>query len=181
MKLFWWAIYCANPKPKPNSRSVSLSRRGIGRRSPWVIWDYYLATATSILPLIHPRTCKMGSSIFAAMIWLKLGRKDRASFLSVPSTDIKNRVKCSCCSCQWLPCLSFFSFPHISSCVTIVPSCRCHSLGPPVWRQIWHQSYFPIILWWGRHLVSLSRPSPDKPPPMVCYGPGRLVVRRIHS
>ena len=31
-KLFWPAIYCTNPKPKPESQSSYLSRKGLRRR-----------------------------------------------------------------------------------------------------------------------------------------------------
>ena len=36
-KLFWRMIYYANPKPKPDSQSRSLSCRGLGRRAPQII------------------------------------------------------------------------------------------------------------------------------------------------
>ena len=34
VKLFWRAIYCANPRPEPDSQSRYLSRRGMGRKAP---------------------------------------------------------------------------------------------------------------------------------------------------
>ena len=47
-KLFWRAIYCANPKPEPDPQSGSLFRKRLGRRAPRIIWEYDLATAIAI-------------------------------------------------------------------------------------------------------------------------------------
>ena len=85
-KLFWREIYCANPRPEPNSHSVSMSHMGLGRRYSHIIHEYDLATAILVRLLIQPRTCKMGSYIFSAMIQLKFASTTRASFLSMPST-----------------------------------------------------------------------------------------------
>ena len=66
-KLFWRAIYCAKPRPDPGSQSGSWSHRGLGRRSPRIMWQYNLLTAIAIRLLIQPCTCGMGSSRFSAM------------------------------------------------------------------------------------------------------------------
>ena len=64
-KLFWSTIYCANPRPKPESQSGSLYRIGLVRWSPQIIRKYNLAPMFEIRPSNQPRTCKMGYSIFA--------------------------------------------------------------------------------------------------------------------
>ena len=66
-KLFWRAIYCANPIPKTDSHSGYLSRRVLVRQYPQIIWEYNIRTAVLIQPLTQPRTCYIDSSIFAAM------------------------------------------------------------------------------------------------------------------
>ena len=82
-KLFWRAIYCANPRPKNNFRSGTLSPRVLGRLSPRIICEYNIATAIVIQPLIHPHMYKMGSYIFSAMSWLKSKSTTRAFFPSM--------------------------------------------------------------------------------------------------
>ena len=111
-KLFWRAIYFANPRPDVGSQSSSRSRRGLGSQAPRIICEYDFVTAIVIRPLIHPRTCEMGSSIFAAMSRLKFASMTSASLPSMSSTERKNREKCFRCSWQCLPCLFFFIFSH---------------------------------------------------------------------
>ena len=82
-KLFWIVIYCSNLRPEPNSQSGSLSHRGMGSQYPLIMCYCGCATAILIQMLIHPHTCKMGSSIFAAMIWLKFVSTNRASLPSI--------------------------------------------------------------------------------------------------
>ena len=110
-KLFWLTIYCANHRPKSDSQSGSLFCRVLGRRYPHIICEYDLATAILIKPLNQTCTCKMDSSIFAAMSWLELESTTRASFPSMPSTDRTNGEKYFCCLWEFLPSLSFFFFP----------------------------------------------------------------------
>ena len=50
-KLFWLEIYCAKPRPNPGYHSGSWSCRLLVRQSPWIMWEYNLATAIAILAL----------------------------------------------------------------------------------------------------------------------------------
>ena len=51
--------------------------------------DYELETAVIMQPFIQPCTCKMGSSIFAAIIQLKFASTTRDSLPSMPPTERK--------------------------------------------------------------------------------------------
>ena len=84
IKLFWRAINCANPIPKTDSQSEFLSRRGLGRKSPHIIWDYNIMTAIVIQLLTQPRKCKMGSSFFDVMSRQKNSSTTRSYFASMP-------------------------------------------------------------------------------------------------
>ena len=86
-KLFWHAIYFANPRPNIEYHSGSRSLRGLGRRSMQIMQDYDLVNMITIRKLTQPRTCEMDSSIFSAMSRLKLESMTRYSFLSMPSTE----------------------------------------------------------------------------------------------
>ena len=55
-----------------------------------IMWDYILVTAIVIWPLIQPRTCERGSSIFVAMSGLKFASTTNAYFLRIPPTERKN-------------------------------------------------------------------------------------------
>ena len=90
-KLFWCVIYCANPRPDAGSQSGSRSCKVLGSRAPQVIFGYDPATKNLIRPLIQPRTCEMGPSIFSAMSRLKFASTNRASLPSMSSTEITNR------------------------------------------------------------------------------------------
>ena len=90
-KLLWRVIYCANPRPNVRSQSWSWFRRGLGIRALWVIREYNLATPIAIWLIIHPRTYKIGSSIFASMSRIKFASKTRASFPSIQSVERTNR------------------------------------------------------------------------------------------
>ena len=79
-------IWFSDPISDSGSHSGSLSRKGLGSRAPWIICDYDLATVISIWPFIQPRTCKMGSSNFAAMVWLNCASTTRSSLPSIPPT-----------------------------------------------------------------------------------------------
>ena len=87
-KLFWREIYCAKPRTNPESHSGSWYHRGLGRRSHRIMQEYNLTTTIMIRQLIHPHTCKMGSSILSTMSRLKPASTIRAS------TEIKNRKMC---------------------------------------------------------------------------------------
>ena len=113
-KLFWCAIYCANPKPDPKSQSGSQSCRGMERRAPQIMQEFDLTNAITIHLLTNPRTCEMGPSSFPAMSWLKFKKMTRASFPSMPFNKSKNKEKCLRCSWQCLPCLSLFYFSQKS-------------------------------------------------------------------
>ena len=86
MKLFWRAIYCANPRPNARSHFGSRYHRGLWGWNPRIICEYYLATAIATRPLIQTWTCKIGLSIFPAMIWIKFASTTRASFPRMLST-----------------------------------------------------------------------------------------------
>lgn len=68
----------------------SLYHRGLGRQVSQIMHEYDHATAIEIRPLIQPRTCNMGSSIFPDMVRLKFVSITRASSLSMPSKEITN-------------------------------------------------------------------------------------------
>ena len=110
-KLLSGAIYCANPRTKKNPQSGSQYCRRLGSQYPRIIRGYDIATLIVILPLSQPRPCKIGSPIFAFTSQLKLTSTTRASFISMPSTDITNREKCFRRLWKLLPFLSFFVFP----------------------------------------------------------------------
>ena len=93
VKLFWHEIYCTNPRPKPDSYSGSLSRRGLGKRAPRIICEYDIATAISIRPLTQTRTWEMVSSIFSAMSQIKSPSTAMTSFSRIPSTETTNGEK----------------------------------------------------------------------------------------
>ena len=86
-KLFWRAIYYANPRPDARYKSESRSHRGLVSQSTCIICEYKLATKIVIQLLIHPCTCEMDSFIFAAMIQLKFASTTRTSFTNVPSKE----------------------------------------------------------------------------------------------
>ena len=66
-KLFWYAIYCANPRSHPDYQTGPLSCRVLGRQDPRIIREYDLETVITILLLTQPHMCEIGSVIFAAM------------------------------------------------------------------------------------------------------------------
>ena len=89
-KWFWCTIYCTNHRTKPDSQSGSLSHRGMVKWAPRIIYEYNLATTVDIWPLIQPRMCDMGSSIFASMSRLKFTSTTMASFTRMASTERTN-------------------------------------------------------------------------------------------
>ena len=134
VKLFRRAVYCANPTPEPDSQSGSMSRRGLGRRASLIMREYDLATAIAIRPITQPCTCEMGSSIFAAMSQLKFASTTRASFPSMPSTEITNIEKFIARGNSYRSC-PYFTFHSNPGAFPLYPSCDCCSLGPPVRHQ----------------------------------------------
>ena len=134
-KLFWSTIYCANPSPEHDSQLGSLSCRWMGRRVLHIMHEYNCAIYILIRPLIHPRTCKMGSSIFTAMIQLKFTSKTRASFTSMPSTEKKNweflsiDIRNAYCACL------YFLFTTDPGVVSLAHSFWCPSTSPQIWHQ----------------------------------------------
>ena len=64
-------------RPDAGYQSGSRSRRGLGSQAPQIMRKYDLANAIAIRPLIQPRTCKMGSSIFLPWVdsnsWVRPG------------------------------------------------------------------------------------------------------------
>ena len=180
-KIFWHAIYCTNPRPKPYSQSGSLSCKGLGRKSPQIIRDYNLTTVIVIQPLTHTRTCKMCSSILDAMSQLKFASTTRASFTITPSTERKNGEKCFRWSWQCVLCLYFYYFTHQYMIVLLSTSFMSYSLVPPVWWQLWPHSDFHISPGWGCHFLSPIHPYTDKLTTLMWCGPGELEVFRVHS
>ena len=96
MELLWRAIYFSNPRLNAGSQSRYRSRRGMGSRHLCNIPGCELVTEVSIRLLIQNRTCKMSSSIFSAMSWLKFASTTRSSLPSIPSTEISNGEKFFC-------------------------------------------------------------------------------------
>ena len=176
-KIFCHTIYCVNPKPGPNSQSGSMSRKGLGIQDPWIISEYNLATVIAIRPLTQPSTFKMGSSLFSAMSRLNLASKTWAYLLGILLTD-RTKEK------NWLLVimpteLVFILFiPQIKERF-FYPSCRSLNMSPPVWRQWWHQSGYPIGPIWGHHLLFPKRPSIDVPPSLICCSPGGWAVFHV--
>ena len=61
-------ISCVNPITNPEAHSGSRVYKGLGIQDPQSTLEYDLATVIAIRTLLQPLTCKMGSSIFAAII-----------------------------------------------------------------------------------------------------------------
>ena len=117
-KLYWHNIYCNNYTPETDSQSGSVSRRVLDRHNPLIIWRSNLVTTIATRLSTQPHTCKMGSSIFP-MSWLKFASTTRASFPSVPSTEITNGEFFFHHSWKCLPCLSLFYFPNQARIIII--------------------------------------------------------------
>ena len=88
--LFQRAIYCDKLRPDVRYQSKSWSRRGQGSRSMWIINQYDLATEIAIHSLVHQHTCRMGSSIFAAMSRLNFA-KNNQGLLPQHAININNK------------------------------------------------------------------------------------------
>ena len=61
-KLFWHAIYCANPNLKHDSQSGSLSHKWLGRQSPKIL-DYFTDLNLPLTLLLHPWNDVEGSAL----------------------------------------------------------------------------------------------------------------------
>ena len=53
-KLIWRGIYCASPRPEPDSQLGSCYHKWLGRRAPQSMHEYNNTTAITICPLIDP-------------------------------------------------------------------------------------------------------------------------------
>ena len=78
---------CTNPRPEPDSKSGSRSRRVLGRWAPWIVSEYDLVTTIAIRPVTQPCMFKTGSSIFSAMSRLEFASTTRASFTCMQSIE----------------------------------------------------------------------------------------------
>ena len=77
-------IYCADPNPKPDSKCGSQVCKGLGNRAVWSIQKYDLTTNIEIFLLNQLLTCRIGSSIFAAVSQLKVISKTWDSLPDTP-------------------------------------------------------------------------------------------------
>ena len=75
----------------------------------------------------------------------------------------------------------YFIFTPDPGEFSLGPSCGCHSLIPPFWRQLCNTPDFHISPGWVCHLSSPIWPSPDVSLPLVFCVPGRLEFCCIHS
>ena len=153
-----------------------MSCSGLGRRAPGIIWGYHHTTAIVIWPLTQPLTCKMGSSIFAAMSRLKSVSTTRVYFPSMPSTERTNGEKCFRCLWKFLPCLYLFYFPQQSRIVPIGSFLWDSRSGSSSITLIIYSVWLPISPGLGRHLSSPTHSYPGVPPLMIFCGPVRLGV-----
>ena len=178
-KIFWRSIYCANPRPNSRSHLGYWSLRGFGSRYPWIICEYDLATAISIRPLIQTRTCEMGSSISAAMSWLKFSSTSRASLPSMPSTEITNGgFFYVVCGSSYRAYIYSFSPTHPGA-LPLDQTCRYLRQHPQVWCRLWRWSVCPISPGWVRHPLSPICHSSDVSPPLIFCDPGVWGVSRV--
>ena len=81
------------PSPETNSQSGFRFHKGIGTQAPRSTQEYNLATTTLIWRLTQTLSCEMGSSLFAAMIRLKVASTTWASLPIISSTKMKNGEK----------------------------------------------------------------------------------------
>ena len=176
-KLFLRAIYSAKPRPDSGSQSL----REMVRRSLKIMREYNPATEIAIQPLIRSYTCEMGSSIFSAMRWLKFASTTRVSYPRMPSTDRTGGENFYHCSWKCLPCLSLFCFSKLIRSLSISSCFYVSVSASPNWCQWCSQSGVTIRSKWVCQLFSPILPSPDVPPPLICFGPGGWGVFRIHS
>ena len=119
VELLWLNIYCAKPMPYPGSHYVSWSYMGLGKKYPWIIWDYDPSTVIMIHLSNQPNTCEMGYSIFSAMGWLKFVSTTRSSFPIIPSTERTNGEFFFRWLWKCLPCLYLFYLFHRARIFTI--------------------------------------------------------------
>ena len=103
---------------KPNSQFDSRVCKILETQAPRSVWEYDLATVIAIQTLTCCLLCEMGSSVFAAMSWLKVASMTWSWLSRISSTE-NERIKKICFSCQFHPCLSFFIFPHLGKSISI--------------------------------------------------------------
>ena len=139
----------------------------MGSWSPQIIRDYDLVTVILIQTLIHPRTGKMGSSIFNAMSLLKFASTTKGSFPSMPPTERLNGEKYFCLLWQCLPLFFFFFSPNNPGFYPLAQTCMYPRQRRWVWRQLSRQYVNTIIPKWVRHLFSLIYHSPGVSHPLV--------------
>ena len=99
----------------------------------------------------------------------------------MPSIEITNGETNSLACDNAYHAFPSFIFLTDPGAVLLAPSCRCHSLGRPVWRQWWTQPELPISLGWGLHVSYLIFPFSVIPPTMIYCGPVVWGVFCIHS
>ena len=142
MKLFWCKIYCASPRPKPDSQSGSCSWNVPCRRVPQIM-KIISRNCYWNLSVNYLCTWETSSSILLAM--------GRLTFLSItwsyfpwtPQMKRPNEEKYFRLLWQWLPHLTFFLFPTEIEVFQLSPYCRIHSRDPQILCQWWRQYLSP--------------------------------------
>ena len=158
-------IYCANHNPDPGAHSGSRVRRGLGDWYPRSTLEYDLTTKIVIRTLTQPMTCKMGSSIFAAMGQLKVTSTTSAFFPTITSTKKTNgeNISVGCIKPSRVCPSWFFSTDTKNYPFPLASKYSCQCLQ--TWRQ-WPLPYgFPIGPGLTRHPVFLGWSLCDTPPP----------------
>ena len=162
------------------SQSVSMSLSGLISRALRIICEYYLTTSNAVWSFIHPCTCQMGSSIFAAMIWLNFVTTTRVYLPSIPLTEIKTEKNVS------VDCgRSYLAYPSWLFQTKLVEPPLAHICRNPrqrcqVWRQWWIQPDDPINLGSWHHPESpCPCHSPDVYTYMIWYVTGGLGVWHV--
>ena len=122
-----------------------------------------LATTIAVRPLIQPHTCKVVSSIFAAMSQLKLASMTRAFLPSMPSTEINNGEKCF--FSRGSDCISYPSSFSTTNPVLfpLAQTYRYPRHSRRFWRKLWCLSVCPISPRWLHMLVIIPNPSNGTP------------------
>ena len=179
-KLLWSAIYCANIRPEFPFRIPVLQGTGETRSACHIgLRSCNRDFKTTINAASH---VWIGFLNFCCHELTQIREYDWG-ILSKHAINIDNKqeknVHIACVNAyRACPSLLFSANPGVFVFFT---SCMIHSLGPPVWRQLWPHSDFPVIPWWGRHLLYSIQPSPEIPPPLISCDPGVLGFFRVHS
>ena len=110
--------------------------------------QYDLATVITVRSLTQPVTCKMGSSIFAAMTWLKVASTTSASLPIILYTEISNEEKNFLWSQQAWPYLSLLSLSQPANNLSILTGLQeSASASPkltPIISSVWLSHRFQI-------------------------------------